>query len=269
MKNVFDFESKINCEIDFRNFNEILFNEVMAKYESKIDNNIFTFRVEKNRKRVVRKFITDFLHKFCNLNLDESMIAHYKNVIWKWNAETGNEKSRLSSLLQINSNCESRRESIMDDPLTTFGYCSLTFKCPEKRFEMGSIQNKLPKIYSQENLFLPNKSSIKFDSRYTQDFINLQNIDHLKVIEKFAQSFLRDIEFKNLDLTDTKNFKKLSPELSQFFNPNRRSSKLNSLTNDDFNSYLIKNKCSSYIKKRLNLIIVVLVLIFVFLISTS
>jgi hypothetical protein len=121
---------------------------------------------------------------------------------------------------------------------------------------------------SYDNLKMSFKSSMKFDSRYTQDFHSLQNLDFFKLINKYSASFFSNKEFKHLHLPDTKNFKKLSRENSLSVEKGYvRISRLNNTSfDDDFNYTNLKNKYSKYIKKKLPLILCVLAFLIIIII---
>jgi hypothetical protein len=105
------------------------------------------------------------------------------------------------------------------------------------------------------------RSKNKFDSRYMQDLISLQNLDYFKLIQKHSGSFFSNREFKHLDLPDTKNFKQLSRANSFSFHHTLTASRVNSVSFEDFNMNFKNNY--RYFKKRLPVLISVIVFIFI------
>ena len=81
----FNFKSKIACRLEFINFNEIIYKDLARLNEEKNNNSSWLNKFDFNRKKVMRKFINQYLHKFSTYDVKNSHIATHKNVIWKWN----------------------------------------------------------------------------------------------------------------------------------------------------------------------------------------
>ena len=43
---------------------------------------------EKNRKKVVRKFINEHLEKYSRDEINNLQLTNHKNIFWKWNKES-------------------------------------------------------------------------------------------------------------------------------------------------------------------------------------
>lgn len=273
----FNFESRLKCKLEFLNFTELIYKEV-SKLTNESDFKRFSFlpRNEYNRKKVVRKFINEYLENFCKVELKNSKVSHHKNVLWKWSNENGeNDDGRFSSVFFT----DSRRDSLVDEP---FSYIqtvtmetrnSLKYHNELKPLNSNQTFHKGNSFGNFSNIEINYKSNIKFDNKYAQDFYNTKNIDYVKLINKYSGSFFSTREFKGLDLPDTKNFKKLSRENSlvhgdtiQPFTVDNRSNSF--LQDDDSNYYWIKSRYR-HIKKKLPYFLFIFILIVVILITIS
>ncbi len=86
----------MKCKLEFLNFNDIIYKEIVKitfEKDRMSFGSVFN-KNEKNRKKVVRKFINEYLEKFCPSELRNTNGAFHKNVIWKWNDEHEHQVSK-------------------------------------------------------------------------------------------------------------------------------------------------------------------------------
>lgn len=69
------------------NFNDLIYKDLNKLSEEKNHKSSWLNKFDFNRKKVRKKFINEYLEKFCNCDVKNSHIAKHKNVVWKWNDE--------------------------------------------------------------------------------------------------------------------------------------------------------------------------------------